>query len=170
MPAPQAGMHPAMIAGLIAIPILLIVAIVLATGGKDEPAPKKTVAQNDDYRKEPPPPVTQRPKQPDLARPLTAREKAELEASWQPLRTEVVKWRKVVDAGFDAWKAENPEVMQEKFREANQYWRTIRDSAQDLLGQFTDEQIETYLDSYETELAQWGKIYQRYQKMVVPEK
>jgi hypothetical protein len=165
-PGPQ-GLHPGLIVALVAIPLILLVAVIIAvsSGGGDTP---QTEPQEAYVAPTPPPPPPPRVR-PDRPKPVPRPSKAELdtlERQWDPLRAKVERMRSLRDEGTAAWRAENHELMQEKFHEAKLVWQDVRDTAERLLSRFTDAQVDKYLVDYEREQIQWRKIWASFQKSI----
>ena len=168
-PPGPAGMHPAVIVGLIAVPLILVVAVVilLATGGSGgEPAPEPVAA----YVPPPTPsapPVRRRPvERPHVVPKPSKGEMDMLERQWAPLRDKVQEMKRLRDEGTAAWRDENHELMQDKFHEAADIWADVRDTAASLLGRFTEEQVDKYLGDYEREQIVWRRIWASFQKSI----
>jgi hypothetical protein len=167
-----ASLHPAVIVGLVVVPLLLIVVIVLAAGGgggEKSPTLPVSSAPVSNASTVPAHPATPQPVR-DTYIPLTRGQLDVVEREWAPLRQRAQEFERLWKAGRDAWQKDDSDLMQEKFRAANEVWRELRDRANEILGRFTEEQQERDLDRYDTELASWGKQYATYQKMVVPER
>jgi hypothetical protein len=170
-PSALGGLHPAILVGLVVVPLLLIVAVVLVSSGgkKEEPQPETPFVEQPTQPSVLPTRSRTPEPEPDVARPPTKAEMDILERNWAPLRKKYRDLIQLRDEGVAFWKQEESEKMQEKFRAAARIWRTMRDRAQELLGKFSDEQMELYLGKYETELARWSTTYAEFQKMIVPE-
>jgi hypothetical protein len=167
-PAGIGGMNPALLAGLIVIPLLLIVAIIMALGSEegDKPVRNDTpVADTGPAVIAPPPVVHETP--PDAPKYVPRPNKAEMDVlkrNWAPLRDKVKEMRRLRDEGAAFWREQDHDNAQDKFHAANRKWHEIRDTAEECFEPFSMDQIERYLDSYETELATWGKIFATFSK------
>jgi hypothetical protein len=160
-------MHPALLCGLIVIPLLLIVAIIMALGSEGEQPVRNDVPVADGPPVIAPPPVVHNP-QPDGPKPVPRPSKAQmdaLEAGWAPLRTKFKVMLRLRNEGKVFWQQQDHENAQDKWHAAKDVFNEIRDTAQELLTDgFTEEQYERYLDAYDTELAEWSREFATFSK------
>ncbi len=72
--------------------------------------------------------------------------------------------RKLRDEGVEFWHQQDKTNSQKSWHAANREWQFIRDRGWELLGRFSDEQVDKFLESYEIELINWGKVFKTFSK------